>query len=153
MRVCIAAVVSCLLVISAFAHPPQLYVGGAIQRIWTSEVEYPNSWGDVRPPWISYYGLALQVEGGWWGNFWNAYSAFRYDVGSHSWNSGTTNFWTAERMVIGARLRVSDHDPNPIKPVLGAGLSLGWAKRGNEDEHGPSTHTSYSRPGWGWVGG
>jgi hypothetical protein len=88
---------------------------------------------------IDFYGSGIQLEGGLAGNIWNAYVGFRQEVSGHR-NAGSyyheSNRWTSERFLLGARLHVSDEYPNPVKPLLGAAISYGWAQRRIETQDG-----------------
>lgn len=112
--------------VSAWAHPLRAYIGGSVHFVGTSEDEVRSGWDCTPPPLMTYSGMGLQLEAGPAANIWNAYIGYRHDAGHDRWNM---DHWMGERFVTGTRLHVSTHYANPVKPLIGAGLSFGWGRR------------------------
>jgi hypothetical protein len=143
-----------LLSSAAWAHPPQWYLGGSGGLGWIGENQVISRMavdanrrtaldglvtghsGDLK--WYS--GLGAQVEGGISGDYWMALLGFRqaagwiresspYDNDRNATENWQTDRRYSSRILLGGRLHVSDHTPNRLKSLLGAGISYGWLIR------------------------
>jgi len=126
---------------AAVAHPPRWYVGGSVQGNAVLEQLRFLPTTDVRRSGNGYLGIGMQIEGGIAANIGNVYMGFRQDISGFQANgrgSGNheNNRWLGERFLLGVRLHVSDEYANPVKPLLGAGISYGWGQRRLESQRG-----------------
>jgi hypothetical protein len=129
----------------AFAEPSHFFVGAAGQ--WQTvgmhlfpEPVYANPFldsEDESPFYDHWTGFGEQIEGGIAHSFWSVGLGFSHLASarneSHSSAPGNiyskwerTERLTNDRLLLGLRLRASDHDPNPLKPTIGIGCSWGW---------------------------
>jgi len=159
-----ACTVTFLLMLGSFsmalAHPPRLYLGGSVQGNVVSEEQQLRRYSDTplpeldgAPPSGLYAGMGLQIEGGLAADILNTYVGFRQDVSGHRTGSEHDR-WASERFVLGTRLHVSDEYANPVKPLLGVGISYGWAQRRKElqyDSMAGEVDETSSKASLGWL--
>jgi hypothetical protein len=133
--------------LSGFALPGHPYLGGALDLHGRLEFlpVYPGMYDTRSSNTIKGYGgYAVDAEYGRIFHFWSLFVGFRPSIspyrqtGMHyvddgrsvGANGGHQKYdWQTYRFYTGARVWAFEHDPNPIKPLFGAGLSFGWAHR------------------------